>query len=114
MAEQQGLHVASSSAFHFFLRCMHAALDPVCSATADFDATHDWAPCTTAKMLAVGLLHLAFFACLHLAKARAPAVHRKSPVQQANEVLGLASSEEPAASSSSVQRSGGGGLVHRR
>ena len=111
----RGLHV-TNSIFGSFLHGMHALLDPLCSSTADVDATYDWAPCTTAKATVVVVLHLALFACMRYARARAPPVFRKTVVQQANEVF-LSNSVGPAASSSAIRGPGGAaasGLVQRR
>ena len=94
---------------------MHAVLDPMCAATASYDATHDWAPCTTAKALVVILLHVVILLFLARARANAPHVMKKSVTQLANEVL-MQGPPEAVGSSTSVKRSEGAtaGLVHRR
>ncbi len=115
----RGFHV-TSSIFESFLHGMHAMLDPICSATASWDTTYDWPPCTSAKTLVVILLHVVLLLCLQRARAKAPHVQKKSIIQQANEVL--MQGPPPVAdagavgSSSSVRSSEGAtaGLVHRR
>ena len=111
----QGLHV-TNSVFESFLHGLHALLDPVCAATAGYDESHGWAPCSTAKLLLVALFHVALFAFLQRQRARAPPVHRKSIIQQANEVFSPSGGSE--GSSSSIARSssaqGAAGLVQRK
>ena len=114
LPDARGLHV-TRSVLEYILHGMHAILDPLCAATAPYDATHDWAPCTTAKALVVILLHVVILLCLARARANAPNVMKKSVTQLANEVL-MQGPPEAVGSSTSVNRGEGAtaGLVHRR
>ena len=81
-----GLHV-SNSYFAALLHAVHYALDPVCAATASLDASHGWAPCSSAKLLFLVILHLAGFMLLQRLKSAQPPRAKKSVIDLANECM---------------------------
>ena len=106
-----GFHVTNPY-FAALLRGVHSALDPVCAATSALDASHGWAPCSTAKLLLLVGAHVAVFLLLrHLKAARPPAPPRKSATQLASECLLPA--EAPAGVSSATRAPNASGLRHR-
>jgi hypothetical protein len=105
-----GFHVTNPY-FAALLHGVHSVLDPVCAATAGYDAAHGWAPCTAAKLLLLVAAHLAAFALLRQLRSARPAPPKKSVIELANECLQPAA--QAAGASSATRAPNASGLRQR-